>query len=96
MFIVTSLFVSVVVVVRARSVIDSFAVAIPLADFSRAADEACSGSDPVAAVPVTSAETDAPVAMDAASFLVDAPATCVRSATTAKTAAVSQIPRWFM
>jgi len=87
---------SVASVDRSRSVIASFAVAIPFADFSRAVDEACSGSDTVGVVPVSSADTAALVARDALASLVDAPATCARSTMTAKTAAISQIPRWFM
>ena len=68
------------------------------ADFSLATDDACSGSDALAAVPVRSAETetDALVASDVVSSRVDAPAICARSTMTASTVAVSQIPRWFM
>jgi hypothetical protein len=75
-----------------------FAFAVPFADFSVATDEACSGSAMVAAVPVRSAETEALAATDALGFpsFVAAPATCARSTTTARTAAVSQIGRCFM
>src|SRR5207249_11625889 len=78
-----------------RSAIASLAFAIPFADFSLAVAETCSGSD-TAAVPATSVEAEALVASDAVSSRVDAPATCARSTMTAKTAAVSQAPRWFM
>ena len=57
-----------------RSAIDSFAVASPLAELSIATDEACSGSDTVAAVVVRPAVTLALVALDAISSRVDAPA----------------------
>jgi hypothetical protein len=87
------------VVSFARSVtaswIDAFAVAIPCSEFSRPTDEAGSGSDTVIAVSVR-VETDAVVARDVVPSLVDAPATCARSTTTANTVAVNQIPRWFM
>ena len=76
-------------VVRARVVIASSA----FADFSLATlatDDACSGSDALAAVPVRSAETetDALVASDVVSSRVDAPAICARSTMTASTVAV--------
>jgi hypothetical protein len=57
-----------------RSAIDSFAVASPLAELSMATADACSGSDTVAAVVVTSAVTRVLVAPDAISSRVDAPA----------------------
>jgi len=87
---------SVVSVVRERSVIASFAVAIPFADSSLAFAEACSGSDAVSVVLVSSVRTEALLSMEAVSSLVDAPATCARTTMTAKMAAVSQTPRWFM
>jgi len=79
-----------------RSAIALFAVAIPFADFTRATDEACSGNVIVAAVPTSSAETEALVARDAVSFRVDAPATCARRMMTAAIAAISQTARPFM
>jgi hypothetical protein len=84
------------VAVVPRLAIDSFAVAIPFADLSRATDDACSASETVHAVPVSPAETEALVATDAFSSRVDAPAICARSTMTARTAAIIQIPRWFM
>jgi hypothetical protein len=85
--------VTVLLVVGAL-LIASFAVAIPAA-FSVATDDACSGNATVGVVAVSSAETEALVG-DANPSLVAAPAACARSTTTAKTAAVSQIARWFM
>ena len=73
-----------------------FEAAIPVADFSVATDDACSGSATVGVTAVTSAETEAVVAIDAGISRVAAPATCARRTTTANTAAVSQIARWFM
>jgi hypothetical protein len=70
----TSVVVVVSVAVVSRLAIDSFAVAIPFADFSRATDDAWSGSEPVHAVPVSPTETEALVAMDADSSRVEAPA----------------------
>src|SRR5438445_11791631 len=70
----TSVVSVVSVVVVSRSAIDSFAVAIPFADFSRATDDACSASETVHAVPVSPAETEALVAREAFSSRVAAPA----------------------
>jgi len=64
--------------------------------FSVATDDACSGNVTVAVVPVSSADTEALVAKDAGISWVAAPAACARSTTTARTAAASQTPRWFM
>jgi hypothetical protein len=74
----------------------SFAASTPFADFSVATDDACSGSVTVGVVAVTRVETEAVVASDAGISRVAAPATCARRTTTAMTAAVSQIARWFM
>jgi hypothetical protein len=60
------------IVVFSRSAIDSFALASPFAELSTATVDACSGSDTVAAVVVTSAVRLAPVVPDAISSRVDA------------------------
>jgi hypothetical protein len=87
---------AVVVVAGPLLVIDSFAAAIPVADFSVATEDAWSGSATVGVVAVSSVDTEALVGSDTGISRVAAPATCARRTTTAKTAAVSQIARWFM